>query len=125
MLAFASASFASSDSFYAGQVIDLANGKTTIAVTIGEPQANTQELIQRILFLEQAVMDLQAEVYNLRMSQKTLPSNKWECSVEAFGKVYFGKGNSMNQAKNESKKNCLKDNSAMFCEDEDVSCDKL
>lgn len=117
-------SFAQRPSVSATGRISIGGGRTIVGISVGEGRANREQLTRRILRLEQAVRDLQIQVYNL--SQSDLPSReRWECKVTAFSDTYFGRGNSQNLARSNAQRACLEKRSSMFCKDDDIRCSQL
>lgn len=104
-----------------GEIV-IGNGQTTIGIRVGDRSLDQNMMIERILLLERAVRDLQIQVYNLSMND--LPSNDlYECRVTAFGKTYYGQGETNGRALSETRKACTKSWDEMFCRD--IQCDKL
>ncbi len=120
LMLISSVSFAQSVSA-TGEII-LGNGQTTVGIRIGNPNPSNTQLVERVLMLERAVQDLQVKVFNLTVND--LPDQSlFECSLEAFGKMYFGQGNTQNIAISNVKKACLAKNNSMFCDK--PSCSQL
>jgi hypothetical protein len=103
--------------------IQLGNGQSTVGISVGSSNATTNQLTQRVLLLEQAVRDLQIQVYNLTLNDLPTTADLFECSVSAFGKTYFGEGDTENLARSNARKACLAKESDMFCRD--IKCSKL
>ncbi len=108
-----------------GGYITIGEGRTTIGIRIGSDNSNHTELIQRTLRLEQAVRDLQIQVYNL--SQQDIPANEslFECELFAFSTRYAAEADTQAMASSQARNACLAENHEMHCRRNNIVCTQL
>lgn len=85
----------------------------------------------RTKVLEEAVRQLQEEVYWLRYANDIKPSPKernpsvWFCSVKsAFDRTYTGQGETQVEARAKAMDSCEKADGGLHCKDEKMVCEK-
>ncbi|MCB9060213.1 MAG: hypothetical protein H6622_01665 [Halobacteriovoraceae bacterium] len=97
-----------------------ANAKDIFRIEIGQDYNNysNQELKQRIWRLENAVEQLQVQVFNLKHSDtRKNQVESWSCTIKAMGEDFIATGNSKATAKANVIKECKKGNGGdgFFC----------
>jgi hypothetical protein len=102
--------------------IDLGGGRSTIRVDIGTDRtdANQNERIRR---LEEAVRDLQYQVYDLRDQPQTTVITMNVCSLRtAFGGVFVGRAITRVEAEAQARNKC-QNARVSFCTNTRVDCE--
>jgi hypothetical protein len=105
--------------------IDLRNGDSTVRISIGNDRDNSYLLTRRVRLLEEAVRDLQDQVYDLRENER--PRERSErvvvCSLKtSFRGTYIGKASTRLEAEALARNNCQRAG-APFCSSEEVKCE--
>ena len=102
--------------------IDLGGGRSTIRVDIGtgRTDANQNDRIRR---LEEAVRDLQYQVYDLRDQPQTTIIRTNVCSLKtSFDGVFVGRGSTRVEAEAQARNKC-QNARASFCTSTRVDCE--
>lgn len=87
--------------------IDLRSGESTIRISVGNDRDRDLQLTKRVRMLEEAVRDLQAQVYDLRDEPRTRTNTVYVCVLNAaFNEVYIGKASSQIEAEANARRNC-------------------
>lgn len=100
----------------------LRDGRTTVRINVGSDRDERDQLM-RIRRLEQAVRDLQDQVYQLQST----PSRREivVCSATFFSAGSMtSRGNTELEARADLKRQCERRTSAMFCNDSDIQCER-
>lgn len=106
-----------------GSVI-LRDGRTIVRIDVGEE--NDREMALRIRRLEQAVRDLQAQVYDLRDTEpRTRVVTTHICSMTTtFDGTFVGKATSKIEATAITRQKCEQAD-ASFCSSNTVTCEQI
>jgi hypothetical protein len=87
--------------------IDLRSGESTIRISVGNDRDRDLQLTKRVRMLEEAVRDLQAQVYDLRDEPRTQMKVSYVCVLNAaFNEVFIGKATTQIEAKANAKRSC-------------------
>lgn len=107
-----------------GGRIVLRDGQTTVRININD---NEQQLAYRIRLLEEAVRDLQAQVYDLRDNEpRTRIVTSHVCSmVTTFNGTFIGKGSSKIEAEAITRQKCSQSGREHFCSTNRVNCEQV
>lgn len=105
--------------------IDLRNGDSTVRISIGNDRADNYLLARRVRLLEEAVRDLQDQVYDLR--ENDVPRERSEkvvvCSLQTnFDGTFIGKASTRLEAEALARNNC-QTAGASFCSSTEVKCE--
>lgn len=105
-----------------GRIV-LRDGQTTVRININD---NEQQLALRIRLLEEAVRDLQAQVYDLRDAEpRTRIVTSFVCSMNtSFNGTFVGKGASKIEAEALTRQKCNQSREA-FCSSNRVNCEQV
>jgi hypothetical protein len=106
-----------------GGRIVLRDGQTTVRIGIND----NQELQHRVRLLEEAVRDLQAQVYDLRDAEpRTRVVTTHVCSMTTtFNGTFIGKASSRIEAEAISRQKCQTNGREHFCASNRVNCDQV
>ena len=87
--------------------IDLRSGDSTIRISVGNDRDRDLQLTKRVRMLEEAVRDLQAQVYDLRDEPRTQTRTIYVCVLNAaFNQVFIGKASSQIEAQANARRSC-------------------
>jgi hypothetical protein len=105
--------------------IEIGNGDSTVRISIGNDRDNNIFLTRRVRLLEEAVRDLQDQVYDLR--ENDFPRERTEtevvCSLKtSFRGTYLGKASTRLEAEALARNACQRAG-APFCSSEEVKCE--
>ena len=105
-----------------GQIV-MRDGKTTVRINVGEDDRDQNARIRR---LEQAVRDLQAQVYDLQDTQvSTRIVTTHVCSLKTtFEGTMVGKSSSRVEAEAEARNKCVRAR-ALSCSTTSVTCERI
>ena len=103
--------------------VTLRDGRTILRIDIGDDR-DDREMLMRVRRLEEAVRDLQDQVYQLAVTPRS--RTVYTCSGDMFsiGQV-SGSGQSVTEAVVNAMADCQRKNggrSSMFCKDKDLTC---
>lgn len=117
---------ASAQSRHSEGRIDLRSGDSTIRISVGNDRDRDLQLTKRVRMLEEAVRDLQAQVYDLRdepRRERTVTTVV--CSLSTpFNGTFIGKASSQTEAEALANRNCEK-SGASFCYSYKPKCEKV
>lgn len=100
--------------------IELGDGNTTVRISVNE----RQDLNLRVRMLEEAVRDLQAQVYDLRDQPRSRVVSSMVCALRTnFDGTFIGKASTRLEAESIARSKC-KDARASFCSSTEVQCEK-
>ncbi len=101
--------------------IDLRNGQSTIRININE--RTSMEIRMRLM--EEAVRDLQAQVYDLRDEPTTRVVSSYVCTMNTtFYGSYIGKAGTEIEATANARNSCIRGGREMFCSSNRVLCSR-
>lgn len=97
------------------------DGRSTVRISINE----RRDLNLRIRLLEEAVRDLQAQVYDLRDSEpRTRIVTTHVCTMNTtFNGTFIGKATTKIEAEANARNNCTRQGRESFCASNRVICD--
>jgi hypothetical protein len=105
-----------------GNII-LGNGRTTVRIEVGDSR-DDREILSRVRRLEQAVRDLQVQVYQLQSEPRVITLNA--CSGDFFSVGYvFAKAESRSEAIARVMTECQRKGGGIFCKQSDVRCELI
>lgn len=96
------------------------DGRSTVRISINE----RSDMALRIRMLEEAVRDLQAQVYDLRDSEPRTRTVVVCTLRSSFGENYIGKASSQTEAEYNARKSCENKNHSMHCSNR-ASCERI
>lgn len=105
--------------------VTVGNGRSIVRIEIGDDR-DDREILMRVRRLEEAVRDLQDQVYQLQSQPQR--REIWVCSGEMFsiGSV-IGKATTMGEAKVNAMNDCRRKNrgsDSIFCKQADLICEQ-
>lgn len=100
--------------------IELRDGNTTVRISVNE----RRDLNLRVRMLEEAVRDLQAQVYDLRDQPRSRVVKSVVCALKTnFDGTFIGKASTRLEAEAIARSKC-RDADASFCSTTEVQCEK-
>lgn len=94
--------------------ITLKDGRKVFRIEVGSESDDPKDLKQRVRDLERAVRELQEQCYPVLIQKE--PTVHWTCRVGAWGKKYYGEGETKGTAEREAMEACQrKGNNGMHC----------
>lgn len=104
-----------------GRII-LRDGNTTVRIGIND----RSDTAIRIRLLEEAVRDLQAQVYDLRDEPRTQVVTMHVCTMNTtFNGSFIGKASSKIEAESITRNNCQRHGRESFCSSNRVTCERV
>lgn len=106
--------------------IDLSSGDSTIRISVGNDRDRDLQLTKRVRMLEEAVRDLQAQVYDLRdepRRERTVTTVVCAMTT-SFNGTFIGKASSQTEAEANVRRNCEKAG-VSFCYSYTPKCEKV
>jgi hypothetical protein len=115
-----SAAFAQRDNRNGGS-LTLRDGRNIIRIEIGDDR-DDREVLQRVRRLEQAVRDLQDQVYQISTTPRTRTVHT--CGAEIFATGYVsGSGMTKIEAIENAMADCKKKDGGIFCSSDKLICE--
>lgn len=103
--------------------IKLGDGRNVVRISVGDDR-DERDMLRRIHRLEQAVRDLQDQVYQLQSAPQQVSVKVHVCTGKMFraGQV-TGKGSSRVEAIGNAMDDCSAKRGDIFCEEDKLRCD--